>query len=109
MLVQGKAGVGTPWGSAPTVFTPCSASPSTAETTVAPTTATSTAGTRRVSRGSTSRTRRQARPTASVVASVWSRPAKNARTSSTNVSASVEKPNSLGSWPTMMVMARPFM
>ncbi len=45
MLVQGKAGVGTPWGREPTVFTPSSASPRAAETIVAPTTATSTAGT----------------------------------------------------------------
>ncbi len=40
---------------------------------------------------------------------VWSRFEKNALTSSTKVSASVEKPNSLGSWPTKIVIASPFM
>ena len=109
MLVHGKAGVGTPWGSAPTVFTPCAARSTTAETIVAPMTATSTAGTFRDSRGSTSITTRQARPTASVVTFVWSMPETNAFSSLMNPSASVENPNSFGSWPTMMVMARPFM
>ena len=40
---------------------------------------------------------------------VWPMSRTKAVTSSTNVSASVEKPNSLGSCPTMMTMARPFM
>ena len=83
---------------------------STAETTVAPTTATRTAGHPLGDVGSTSRTTSTATPTASsVVASVWSRLVKNARTSSTKPSASVENPNSFGSWPTMIVIARPFM
>ena len=49
------------------------------------------------------------RPTSSVVVLVWSRFEKNALTSWTKVSASVEKPKNLGSWPTKMVMASPFM
>ena len=77
--------------------------------TVAPTTATRTAGTLRVRRGRPSSTARVARPTARAVASRWSKFVTNCRTSSTKSSASVEKPHSLGSWPTMMVMARPFM
>ena len=36
---------------------------------------------------------------------VWSRPSTNAFTSARNESASVEKPNSFGSWPTMIVIA----
>ena len=74
----GHAGVGKPCGSEPTVVTPLSASSRTADTTVAPTTATSTAGTRRVKRGRTSSTASTARPTASVVESVWSRLLRNA-------------------------------
>ena len=54
--VQGMLGVGTPWGSAPTVATPSSARSSTAEATVAPTTATSIGGQSVVARGRTSRT-----------------------------------------------------
>ena len=38
-----------------------------------------------------------------------SSPWKKARTSSTKPSASVEKPHNLGSWPTTIVTARPFM
>lgn len=36
-------------------------------------------------------------------------PCTNATDSSTRPSASVEKPNSFGSWPTKIVNARPFM
>jgi hypothetical protein len=60
-------------------------------------------------RGSTSRTASVVRPTATVAPSDSSRLVKNARSSSRKPSASVEKPNSLGSWPTMIVMPRPFM
>ena len=77
--------------------------------TVAPTTATRTAGMRRVILGSTSRTARVARPISRAVLLIWSRLVKNSRTSSTKLSASVEKPHSFGSCPTMIVMARPFM
>ncbi len=108
-LVQGTVGVGTPCGSAPTVATPLAERSRTADTTVAPTTATSTAGTRFVNRGSTSRTASTQRPTTSVVPCVFSMLSTNARTLSTNESASVENPNSFGSCPTMMVMPRPFM
>ena len=73
--------------------------------TVAATTATSTAGSRRVMRGRTSSSASTASPTTSVVACVWSRPSKKTRTSFRNESASVEKPNSFGSCPTMIVIA----
>ena len=67
------------------------------------------AGSVRVTRGSTSSTASVASPSARVVEFVWSMLAKNALTSSTKVSASVENPHSFGSWPTMMVMPSPFM
>ena len=89
--------------------TPCEESSRTAETAVTPTTAASTAGTRLVNRGSTMSTARTATPTTSVVVLVWSRPSKNTRTSFRNESALVEKPNSFGSCPTMIVTASPFM
>ena len=76
---------------------------------MAPTTATRTAGTRRVARGSRNRTARTAIPSMRVTALVWSSPVTNAFTSSTKPLASVENPNSLGSWPTTMVTASPFM
>src|SRR5262249_36612995 len=99
--VQGNDGRGNPLGSEPTVDTPFSSRERTADTMVAPTTATSTAGIRVVNRGSTSRTTSTPTPTANVAQCVWSNEVKNAFTSVTNESASVEKPNSLGSWPTM--------
>ena len=108
-LVHGNEGTGSPCGSVPTVFTPSAARSNTAETMVAATTPTSTAGIFFEIRGSPSSSTRVPRPTSSVVVLVWSRPEKNALTSWTKVSASVEKPKSLGSWPTKMVMARPFM
>ena len=106
MSVHGTAGVGSPLGRLPTVAMSRS---STAVTTVAPTTATRTAGIARVMRGSTSSTASVASPTPRAVASRWSKFVTNSRTSSTNVSASVENPLSFGSWPTMMTMASPFM
>ena len=106
MSVHGTSGVGSPLGRVPTV--PISRS-NTAVTMVAPTTATSTAGIFRVTRGSTTNTASVARPTPRAVGSRWSKFDTNSRTSSTKVSASVEKPLSFGSCPTMMMMARPFM
>ena len=76
---------------------------------MAATTATSTAGIFFETRGSPSSSASVPRPTRSVVVFVWSRFRKKATTSSTKVSPSVEKPKSLGSWPTMIVMASPFM
>ena len=108
-LVQGNEGVGSPDGSVPTVFTPSAARSKAAETTVAATTATSTAGIFFEMRGSPSSSASVPRPTRSVVVFVWSRFEKKAPTLSTKLSASVEKPKSLGSWPTMIVMASPFM
>ena len=80
-----------------------------ADSAVAPTTATRMAGIRVVTRGRSSRTASTDRPTSSVVVFVWSRPSTNALTSSRKPSASVENPKSFGSWPTMIVIARPFM
>jgi hypothetical protein len=96
-FVHGNAGAGTPWGSEPTVLTPCAARSRTALTTVTPTTATRTAGNRRVSRGRTRRTASVQRPVTSVVRLVSSSPWKNARTSAMKLSALVENPKSLGS------------
>ena len=109
VCVHGTLGSGMPWGRAPTVATPWAARSNTADTTVAPTTATRMAGIRGTNRGRTSSTTSTDTPTTSVVAWVPSSPRKNSSISSTNPSASVENPNSLGSWPTMMVMASPFM
>ncbi len=95
--VHGISGDGNPFGREPTVTTPFDARSSTADTIVAPATATRTAGTRRVSRGSTSSTASTARPTRSARPTVWSRLLKKAPTSSKKPSASVEKPKSLGS------------
>ena len=78
-------------------------------TTVATTTATSTAGTFLESSGRPKSMASVPRPRRSVVVFVWSRSVKKALTSSMKESASVEKPKSLGSWPTMIVMASPFM
>ena len=108
-FVQGNDGAGTPRGKTPTVFTPCALKSRTAETTVAPTTATRTAGTRRVTFGKTSRTASTPRPVSRAGQTVRSRLVKKARTSWPKPSASVEKPNSFGSWPTMMIKASPFM
>ena len=105
----GIDGVGRPWGNAPTVFTPFSPRSSSAVATVAPTTATSTAGTRVVIRGRINRTASAATPITSAVVFVWSSPDTNAFVSSMKPSASVENPKSFGSWPTMIVIARPFM
>ena len=48
-------------------------------------------------------------PTARVVPFVWDSPVTKALISARKLSASVENPKSLGSWPTMMVIAKPFM
>ena len=69
----------------------------TAVTTVAPTTATRTAGIVRVKRGSTSRTANVIKPSTIAVELRSSNSPRNARTSSTKPSASVENPHNLGS------------
>ncbi len=107
--VQGRPGLGSPWGSAPTVETPCADRSRTAETTVTPMMATRIAGTFGVTRGRSSSSASTERPTASVTPCVWSRCEPKARSSSTKPLASVEKPKSLGSWPTMIVTPSPFM
>ena len=107
--VHGIDGVGKPCGSVPTVATPCAARSNAADTMVAPATATSTAGIFGMKRGSTSSTTSTPRPTASAAPCVSSRWSNHARSSSRKPSASVEKPHSFGSCPTMIVIARPFM
>src|SRR5690242_19559967 len=106
--VHGTVGLGNPLGKVPTVLI-LSDSPRTAEITVAPTTATSTAGTFRVILGSTSSTTSTPTPTASAAPFVLSRLSTKATTSPPKELASVEYPNSFGSWPTTIVIARPFM
>ena len=102
---------------APAAGRPCGSAPTVARrrgrtrrsTTVAPTTATSTAGTfAREARAARAARPAWPRPTASAVRVASRRsPSTNARTSSTKPSASVENPQSLGSWPTMIVIAEP--
>ena len=108
-FVHGTAGTGSPRGSVPTTSTPFDTRSSSPTATVAPTTATRTAGTFFDTSGSSSSTASVARPSTSVVAFVWSSPVTNALISSTKPSASVENPNSFGSCPTTIVIARPFM
>ena len=108
-FVQGSDGLGTPLGSVPTVATPCACRSKMAETTVATTMPTRTAGTTLVNRGSTNKMASTPRPTTSAAPTVPSSPSTKALSSGPKPSASVENPKSLGSWPTMMMRARPFM
>jgi hypothetical protein len=82
----------------------------TADTMVAPTTAMRIAGSLGTTRLATTMNARAATPT--VRATGFVRPARNpsanATASAAIPSASTEKPNSLGSWPTMIVNAIPF-
>jgi hypothetical protein len=94
MSIHGTSGVGRPSGRVPTV--PMS-KPKMAVAAVAPTTATRTAGIFLVIRGRPSSTASVTTPTARAVASRWSKLVTNSRTSSTKLSASVEKPLSFGS------------
>ena len=111
---QGTVGTvsgGKPWGSTPMVFTPSSCRSNRLTAREASTTTTSTAGifgmSRCISRMPTSETTPIA---AAVPLKSWSAmPATKARVSAIRPSASTENPNSLGSWPTTMVRARPFM
>ena len=109
-LVQGIEGVGSPAGSVPTVFTPSAARSKTAETTVAATTATSTAGiffadARQAEQQSEHAEADEERRRVGLVEAGEEGHDVVRRRSR----ASVEKPKSLGSWPTMIVMASPFM
>ena len=105
-LVHGRVGLGNPCGNAPTVFTSRLKTP---VTTVAPTTTKSTAGILVVNRGSTSKMTSNDRPSHIAVGLRRENPSTNARNWLTKPSASVENPQSLGNWPTMMVSANPFM
>ena len=106
---EGICGRGKPCGSEPTVVTPWDVRSNTDTARVERTTVISTAGIREVKRGRTSIRASDARPTINVSRLRWSSPFTKALTSSTNPSASVEKPNSFGSWPTTIVTPRPIM
>jgi hypothetical protein len=107
----GNRGAGKPWGRVPTSETPWEARSNTCATTIDRITATSTPGTFGSHRSSRRITARAIAPTASAAptASPLTRPFTNAPASRTSPLASVEKPNSFGSWPTRIVRARPFM
>ena len=104
---DGNEGTGKPWGRMPITSTPCAGRSSTTDSTIETTTATRMPG---VLGDTRLRPRMMARlrvPTASAHGFVIPRFWTNATASATSPLASVEKPNSLGSWPTRMTTARP--
>ena len=107
----GMVNGGNPDGSAPTRATPRSSRSNTATAAIARRTAARMLGKIGHRRWRTRISARQATPTASAAPTVspsWTASA-NATASSIRPSASTENPNSLGSWLTRMVSARPFM
>ena len=108
---DGTVSGGNPFGSTPIRLTPRSPSAKTALTTMARTTMTRTLGTFGNHRCRTRITTMPPIPTAAAAgtispcASPWRKPTN----SPISPSASTENPNSLGSWPTRMVSASPFM
>jgi hypothetical protein len=111
MGTLGRVRGGNPWGRGPTRETPRSARSKALATRIETTTATSTAGTLGTSRWSPAMTTRPSRPTASAAAAVspFASPVAKPAASGMSPSASTEKPNSFGSWPTRIVRASPFM
>ena len=109
--MSGMVSGGNPLGSTPTRLTPWSARLKTVVAAIASTTMISTAGIFGSHRCSTRISTIPAIPTAAAAAtaSPWARPLKNPVSSPMKPSASTLNPNSLGSWPTRMVSARPFM
>ena len=107
----GTVNGGTPSGIGPTTATPRSCRSSRVTVAIASTTATSTPGNRGSARWKPRISTRLAAPTARAAPTVSpsTRPCTNPAPSSTRLSASTEKPRSLGSWPTTMVSASPFM
>ena len=108
---SGTVSGGNPCGSVPTRSTPCCARSNRFAATIETTTAIRTLGTFGSTRWSTNMTTSPSTPIASaaVTVSPSATPLTNALASAMNPSASVENPNSLGSWPTRIVMASPFM
>ena len=102
---------GKPWGSTPMVFTPSPWRSRTLTARAVTTTTTSTAGSRGSSRWSRTIPISEPMPSAAAVAfaSPSASPVRKALVSSMRPSASTENPRSLGSWPTTMVSASPFM
>ena len=114
MSDQGTVGTvngGKPWGSTPMVFTPWSWRSSRLTARAVTTTTTSTDGIRGISRCSRRIPISEPTPSTAAVefASPSASPERKALASSMRPSASTEKPRSLGSWPTTMVIASPFM
>jgi hypothetical protein len=105
----GKLGRGKPWGSTPITETPRAARSSTTEMTIATTTAMRMPGVRGDSRLRPRMMARLSRPMPSAQGFVRPsrRPWTNAWPSAARPSASVENPNSFGSWPMKMTTARP--
>ena len=102
---------GNPWGSTPIVFTPSACRSRRLTASAARTTTTSTAGTFGINRCISRMPTSESTPmVAAVGLTSWSAtPVTKALASSISPSASTEKPKSLGSCPTTIVSASPFM
>ncbi len=107
----GTVSGGKPWGSTPMVLTPSSCRSNRFTASAASTTTTRTAGILGISRCMRRMPSSETTPiSAAVLLTSWSAsPVRKARVSAISPSASTEKPKSLGSWPTTMVRASPFM
>ena len=103
----GNAGTGKPWGRIPMTSTPRAARSSTTENPIATTTATRMPGVLGDSHLRPRMRIRLSRPIPSAHGFVISRPMRNATTSPTSPSASVENPKSFGNWLIRMTTARP--
>ncbi|CAH0327796.1 hypothetical protein SRABI128_06471 [Microbacterium sp. Bi128] len=107
----GMVNGGNPRGSSPTSETPFAARSKTAVAAIAATTMTSTAGTLGSHRCRTSISTIPPMPTAAAATTVspLATPSTNPTRSPMKFSLSILNPKSFGSWPTRMVIARPFM
>ncbi len=108
---RGMSKGGNPCGSVPTTDTPCATRSSAVTATMDDTTAIRTAGNFGIQRCSTRITIKDEAPTASAATTVSPllTPRTNALASPIKPFASTENPKSLGSCPTRIVSARPFM
>ena len=104
---DGIVGLGKPWGRTPITSTPRAARSNATEAAIDTTTATRIPGVRGEKRFRPRIVTRLTSPIPSAQAFVWSRFWTKAIISPTRPLASVEKPNSLGSWPMKIVTARP--
>ncbi len=107
----GMSNGGNPWGRVPTTETPRAVRSKMLTAAMATTTAIRTAGNFGTHRCRTTIRISDIRPMASAAATVSPllTPCKNAFVSALKLSAFVENPKSLGSWPMRIVSARPFM